>query len=284
MLEAVFYLGSVFEGARYWFRRIRPARTRAALLWMSALLPYCIFSVSGGTFLTNGFELLALLTAVLAFWFVLLPRRAAYDIGFLVIAAAVVISRVFPRIYRSPHDHLRVDILGHLMWIRLGIAALLILREWDPGAFGFWPKLREWRLGILYYLALLAPIIAVALILHDVHFDPLHGPWWRTAAIGLGALFGALWVIALSEELFFRGVIERALLSAWGSPVTAVLLSALLFGGVHLWFHQFPDWRRALVTTLLGLACGIAYWQSGSVRVPMVTHALVVATWRVFFK
>lgn len=284
MVEAIFYLGSVFERTRFWFSRLGSARTKATLLWVSALIPYWLFSLLAGTFLKNAFEMLALLTGILTFWYVLLPRRIAYDVGFLIVAAAPVIARVFPRIYRSPDDHLRVDILGHLMWIRLGVAALLVLREWDPGAFGFWPKLHEWRLGALYYLALLAPITALALGLHDVRFEPLHGPWWRAAAIGVGTLFGALWVIALGEELFFRGVIEQGLLKAWRSPALAVSLSALLFGVVHLWFHQFPDWRRALVATLLGIACGIGYWQSGSVRVPMVTHAFVIATWRVFFR
>jgi membrane protease YdiL (CAAX protease family) len=93
-----------------------------------------------------------------------------------------------------------------------------------------------------------------------------------------------LWVVALGEELFFRGVIERALLNGWRSPVPAVLLSAILFGSAHLWFHEFPNWRRALIATLLGLGCGMAYLRNGSVRAPMVTHALVVTTWRVFFK
>jgi predicted Abi (CAAX) family protease len=58
----------------------------------------------------------------------------------------------------------------------------------------------------------------------------------------------------------------------------------MLYGSVHLWVHEFPNWRRAAVVTLLGLVCGIAYAQSGSVRAPMVTHAFVVATWKVFFK
>jgi uncharacterized protein len=284
MLEAIFYLGSGFESTRFWFSRISSPRTQATLLWVSALIPYCVFSLLAGTFLGNAFEMLALLTGVLAFWYVLLPRRIAYDAGFLIVAAAPVISRVFPRIYRSPEDHLRVDILGHLMWIRLGIAALLILREWNPGAFGFWPKAREWRLGILYYLALLAPIIVLALGLHDVRFELQRGPWWRILGVAVGTFFGALWVIALGEELLFRGVIEQAFLKAWRSPVLAIALSAVLFGAVHLWFHQFPDWRQAALATLLGVGCGIGYWQSSSVRVPMVTHAFVIATWRLFFR
>lgn len=283
LVEAVFYLGSVFEETRNWFSRIRVPRLQGAALWVSALLPYCIFSLAAGTFQRNAFYLLALLTGVFAFWYALLPRRLAYDIGFLVIAAAPIVLRVFPRIYRSP-DETRVDILGHLMWIRLGVAALLILREWRPGPFGFWPQRHEWRSGLIWYLIFVIPIVVLALGTRDVRFQPLSGPWWHVAAIGIGTFFGVLWVVALGEELFFRGVIERALLDQSGSAALAVGISAVLFGSVHLAFRQFPDWRRALTATLLGVAVGIVYARTGSVRAPMVTHAFVVATWRVFFR
>jgi len=284
LVEAIFYLGSVFEETRAWFSRIRSRRSQAGILLLSALLPYLIFSFLAGTFQRNAFYLLAALCAVLAFWHAVLPRRFAYDAGFLVIAAAPVILRVFRRIYESPDSHIRIDILGHLMWIRVGVAALLVLREWNPGEFSFWPRAREWRIGFLIYVVTLAPIVALAIGIHDVRFAPLQGEWWRVGEVAVGAFFGTLWVVALGEELFFRGVIERALLDGWDSPVLAVSVSAVLFGGAHLWFHQFPDWRQALVATVLGVACGIGYAKTGSVRAPMVMHAFMVATWRVFFK
>jgi len=170
------------------------------------------------------------------------------------------------------------------MWIRLGIAALLILREWDPGAFGLWPTLGEWRKGFLYYCAAVIPVVLLALGVHDVRWAPLTGEWWRVAAIGVGTFFGFLWVKALSEELFFRGVIVRALLDHLPSRVLAVILSAVVYGSAHLWFRGFPDWRRAIVAGLLGIFCGLAYAQTRSVKVPMITHTLVVTTWRLFFK
>ena len=282
LLEAVFYLGSVFAETRTWLARLRPVRVQAVFLWFSALAPYLIFSFGTDTFQRNGFYLLAGLTAVLSFWYALLPRRPVYDFGFLVVAAAPLVSRVFARIYRPPGDQLDADILGHLMWIRLGIAALLVLREWNPGAFGFWPRSREWRAGMLYYLVSIIPIVVLAMGIHDVRFELRAGPWWRVAGIGIGTFFGILWVVALSEELFFRGVIEHAMLGR--SRVGAVVVSAALYGSAHLWVHQFPNWRHAAVVAVLGIVLGIAYAQTESVRTAMVTHALVVATWRVFFK
>jgi len=284
LLEAMFYLAAMFEETRAWFARIGSRRTQAALLWISALLPYLVLSLPTATFQRSAFYLLAGLCIVLAYWYVLAPQRVIYDVGFLVIAAAPIVERVFPRIYRSPDEHLRVDVLGHLMWIRLGVMALLVLREWDPGPFSLWPRASEWKVGLLWYAAVLVPIVVVAMALHDLRFAPLQDAWWRVAAIAIGTFFGMLWVVALAEELFFRGVIARALYDRWCSAAPAVVVSAMIFGAAHLWFHQFPDWRQAVVATVLGLACGIAYIQTGSVRAPMVTHALVVATWRVFFK
>lgn len=284
LLEIAFYLAAMFESTRILFSRLDSRRAQSSLLWLTAILPYIVFSFASATFERNAFYLLALLTGVLAFWYAQAPRRIAWDIGFLVIAAAPIILRVFTRIYQPPSGPLRLDILGHLMWIRLGALALLVVREWDPGPLSLWPQAREWRIGLLWYAAVLVPLIAVALALHDVRFAAWHGSWWRVAVVAAGTFFAVLWVVALGEELFFRGVVERALLQTGSSPVAAIVLSALLFGAAHLWFHQFPDWRRAIVAAVLGLACGVAYWQAGSIRAPMVTHAFVVVTWRVFFK
>jgi membrane protease YdiL (CAAX protease family) len=133
------------------------------------------------------------------------------------------------------------------------------------------------------FLLAIAPLIGLAEAVHDVRFVVPHSPWWRTAGEGIATFFGILWVVALSEELFFRGFIQRALAKSWGN-IAAILVSALLFGGAHLWVHAFPNWQHALVAALLGMACGLAYWWAGSVRASMVTHAFVVVTWRLFFR
>lgn len=284
LLEATFYLAATFVETRHALSQISPPRLRALLLWSSALLPYLVFSLSAHTFQRNAFLILLIFTALLSFWYVVTPRRFVYDAAFLVIAAAPVIAHLFRRIYLVPDPKVQLDILGHVMWIRIGILALLVLRPWDPGAFSLWPQLKEWKFGLLWYAIALLPICALALYLHDAQLAPLDGQPLLTAAKGVGTFFGILWVVALSEELFFRGFITRGLLRNGYSPALAIVVSAVLFGACHLWFHAFPNWRRALVATVLGLACGSAYVQTRSVRAPMVTHALIVTTWRLFFR
>lgn len=283
-VEVGCYLASVFTETRNSFALFRPARAQALILWFSALIPYLIFSLGAGTFHSNAFYLLVALTGIFSFWHVILPRRTAYDIGFLVIAAAPFVTRVFSRIYLASDRHVPPEILGQLMWIRVGILALLVLREWEPGPFGFWPTMMEWRTGTLYYCAAILPLAALALGVHDARWAPATGEWWQVGAKAIGTFFGFLWVTTLGEELFFRGFIARALLDRLPSRILAIILSAVIFGAAHLWFRSFPDWRSAVVAALLGVFCGHAYARTGSVRVAMVTHTLVITTWRMLFK
>ncbi len=283
-LEICFYLGTLLAETRSRLARIRPELTQAALLWISALAPYLVFALGAGTFEIHAFELLLLLTGLVSFWFFLMPRRIAYDAGFLIITAAPLIARAFQHIYVSPNHHLRIDVLGHLMWIRIGVFALLVFRGWHPGSFGLWPGLRDWRVGIAYYLAAIIPLGVMANLLGEFRFAPITGPWWQIILTGGATFFGVLWVVALAEELFFRGFIERALLDMRIPTIVAVIASAVLFGCAHLWFRHFPDWRHALIAGILGIACGYAYVQTGSVRAPMVTHACTVLTWRMLFR
>jgi membrane protease YdiL (CAAX protease family) len=280
--EALFYLAATFKETREPLRKLRSPLFLSVLLWVSALAPYFVYSVTAQIFAPRAFALLAGLTAVLSFWHAVLPRRAAYDFGFLVVAAAPQLTHAFARIYPSRDRHLPIDLLGHLAWIHAGIVALLVLRDWNAGEFSLWPSVRDWQIGLVVFVASIAPLIWLALGIHDVHYE-IPQDWPLAVARSLGTFFGVLWVVALSEELFFRGFIQRALAQVWRSVLPAILITATLFGAAHLGVNHFPNWHRAIVAAALGLACGIAYWRAGSVRASMVTHASVVATWRLFF-
>jgi membrane protease YdiL (CAAX protease family) len=62
-----------------------------------------------------------------------------------------------------------------------------------------------------------------------------------------------------------------------------LLTASVLFGLAHLPFRKFPNWRVAIIAGVLGLFCGLALIKARSVKASMVTHALVVTTWRMFF-
>jgi len=95
--------------------------------------------------------------------------------------------------------------------------------------------------------------------------------------------FGTLWVLALGEEFFFRGLLQQWTTRWLHSEWAGLALTSVVFGSVHLWYRPFPNWRIVPVAILLGVFCGLAFRQAKSIRASMVTHALTVTAWRLFF-
>jgi sodium transport system permease protein len=78
---------------------------------------------------------------------------------------------------------------------------------------------------------------------------------------------------ALLEELFFRGYLFSALLTAT-QPRNAILTSAILFGVFHLITGGGLAVERLAPSTLLGIVLGWLCWRSGSVVPGMLLHGM----------
>jgi membrane protease YdiL (CAAX protease family) len=246
------------------------------LLLASTLIPYLIFSVPTGMFRLPMFGLLAALAAVAVWWFAALPRHSSVDLLFLVFMGAVYLLRLFRQAYPDPIADLRVDSLGQLMWIRVGIASYLRTHP-DVGiGFGFLPRPADWRIGLSQYIQFLLVATVLAFLFGYPTFGLQEGFWWKA----LLAFFGMLWVVGLAEEFGFRGILQSRL-TGWIGDWPGLLLASAAFGLVHL--YRYPNWKHVLLATVLGVFCGRAYQQSKAIRSSAVTHACAVATWRALF-
>ena len=282
LLEVSLYFTMGVERLRLRLEKLPPAGVAMSLV-AAAVAPYTLASLALGHFSWHSLGVIAALAVVSAFWYVVFPHQTAVDILFLIFIAAVWLSRAIPPLYTSPLAALPLGFLGQLMWFRTGLFAILSVRRMKNIGFGFWPTTREWKIGALYFAAL-APV--AALLGWAIHFARPHmhyASWERTTLIGLATFFGILWVVALGEEFFFRGLLQQWI-GAWlHSDSAGLLLASLLFGSVHLWYRPFPNWRVAALAAVAGLFYGMAYRQARSIRASMVTHALTVTAWRLFF-
>jgi len=88
-----------------------------------------------------------------------------------------------------------------------------------------------------------------------------------TSFIGLlGNLLIIAFLAAIGEELLFRGVILKLLMKSMKNIHLAVLISAILFSGLHMQFYGF------LPRAILGILFGYVFIWSGSLWLPMVLH------------
>lgn len=94
--------------------------------------------------------------------------------------------------------------------------------------------------------------------------------------LGLCAIVAA----PLVEEVIYRGFVQSAFLRLTNSPWFAILLSSLVFAGVHAipspgpdgtWVFSIP-WYSAATVGVLGLCCGIAYERTKEIGVPIAMH------------
>ena len=94
--------------------------------------------------------------------------------------------------------------------------------------------------------------------------------------IGQGSLFSSLIIVAalaaISEELLFRSVIQKALIKVIKNPHVAIVVTAIIFSAFHMdFFGFFPR-------VILGLMLGYMFWLSGSIIPSMLMHFINNAT------
>ncbi|HZS05949.1 MAG TPA: type II CAAX endopeptidase family protein [Blastocatellia bacterium] len=143
-----------------------------------------------------------------------------------------------------------------------------------------WPGLRDWKVVAVTILALSLTLIPLGHALSFVHFNPV----WPQIRRALVEAIPIYLIVALPEEIIFRGVIQKSFQNKFGNPALAVTVSSVLFGLAHL--HKgnpVPNWRYALLASLAGAGYGLAFRKRG-LMASSITHALLDVIWRAFFR
>ena len=93
-------------------------------------------------------------------------------------------------------------------------------------------------------------------------------------------LFVIAFMAALSEELFFRGVLQKAFTEAFGNYHVAIWVTAILFSAFHMQFYGFVP------RMIMGAVLGYLFVWSGSLWVNIFAHFVnngvaVVISWMI---
>jgi membrane protease YdiL (CAAX protease family) len=279
-MEAILYVCSGIRGIRERLEECSPA-VLAGGMSLVAPLSYFACAIPTGTVSPLPPIILFALALVASFWYLVFGRSTGADAGFLLLMAVPLLLDTFDSLYPEIAERLPTKILGALMWYRTGLLSVLVIRRMDGIGFGFLPKADEWLIGIrnfvwFFPIGLLAAVSVGFVELRVVQWSP------RTLLIVVATFAGVLWVLAVAEEFFFRGLLQQMLAKVLRSQVAGLLLASVLFGAAHLGYRAFPNWRFALLAALAGIFYGRAYQQAGSIRAAMVTHAFVVTVWKTF--
>jgi uncharacterized protein len=248
------------------------------ILIASAVLPYLVCCSGAIQFEFLSFVKLIALALSLGLWYRVFPATPVFDIGFLSLVVAIKIGRYAAGIYTVPYKGVELGVLGDLALFNVSVLVLMLERRVRETGFGFLPTRNDWRIGFRHFLYYLPVGIPVVFILKAARLVAPSDPLKLT-----GYFLGFLFALTLAEEFFFRGVLQQWIEDWIWSRQAALIVTSILFGAVHLWFRHFPNWKWVIIAGTLGYFCGRARNQAGSIRAAMVTHTLVITTWRAFF-
>ena len=155
-----------------------------------------------------------------------------------------------------------------LLNIAIAIACLILFRRslYTPGNYTScsvsWKKSMLAMLGCIsgtIALDLISELVALPNIMEDQMIAMCREPW-GVLAIAIGAPLG--------EEIMFRWGIMGHKLRRDSSVPTAILVSAMLFGLMHM------NPAQVFFAAAMGIMLGILYWRSGNILWPIALHIL----------
>lgn len=276
LVELSLYAALAFEPLR--------VRMPAPLTAVSGAVIYMVYSLPCHVFDPRSAALLLAGGLLVVRWYRGRPPNTVRDVLFLALFAAPLLLKLFPDVYARPHPELRLDILGQLFWIRCAMLMVMQMRPQAGLGFGFWPSGAEWRIGVRWFGLLLPVLVAGIYATGFARFQWPATVWWQTAGAALATFFGILWVTALFEEFFCRGLLQQWLETWTGNRTVALVLASLLFGCIHLGFRQFPNYRMAGLAAVAGIFYGLSFRGGAGIRAATVTHALTVTVWKTLFR
>jgi membrane protease YdiL (CAAX protease family) len=152
--------------------------------------------------------------------------------------------------------------------VLLAVSCLTLFRRSLYTNNSYAPSTTSWKRSLLALggcilgtiaMNLLSELIALPNIMEEQMLGMCREPW-GILAIAIGAPLG--------EEIMFRWGIMGHMLRRNSSVPTAILVSAVLFGLMHM------NPAQVFFATAMGIMLGILYWRSGNIIWPIILHVL----------
>jgi len=169
--------------------------------------------------------------------------------------------------------------------IGVSLALFLFLVRYPLEGVGFTARvhLRDLKHALGGLLAIAVFAIPVGLGVGFLHYNPVLP---NALELVLGIVGGYL-LIALVEEVLFRGIIQNLLTQRLKDVRIALPVASVIFGMAHLnnptpGFAE-PNWAYGLLATAAGLGYGWVWFRTRKVTVSAITHMLVNLIWGTVF-
>lgn len=212
-------------------------------------------------------------------------RLNLHDIVFIILLFVPIDARVIHSLYVWP-EQAGGSAYGNLLGASVAFVLASVLRNLED--IGFKLRKLEWmELGDLALHLLIFLLIAIPFG-YMTDFISLTDRMPAPEKVLLNFL-GIFLMVALPEELFFRGIIQNILQKTIKNRNLALTVSSLIFGLVHLNNAGVPqgptgDYRYLVLASVAGIFYGNLYRRHRTLMPAILCHTLVDVIWVLFFR
>jgi uncharacterized protein len=265
-------------GAGDWLRdTVRSCWLRISLPALLGI-PYLMFAIPTGDFLWSLAALMFVLPVVLAalLEFSALPPKFVWqDAVVLGILAAIHMLRLLS----GGWPYAGLTALPKLFVADLALYLYVVVRKLEGIGYSFTPTRDALLIGLRECAYFLPFGIGLGAALNFTHFHPRLP---SAMSVGTGLLVTFL-LVAIPEEMFFRGILQNLLETRFGRRISLVA-TAILFGLAHFNKGASFNGRYVLLAAIAGVFYGRAWRARRQLMASVITHTAVDVVWSLWFK
>lgn len=165
--------------------------------------------------------------------------------------------------------------ISKLILLDAGLYGFLAVRRLTGVGFDLRLRRSDWKIALREWLFFTPIAVALGLALRFLHWHRHVDRPWMVPLAWLLTFF----MIALPEEIFFRGWMQNLLERRTGRTAS-LLITAAIFGLSH--FNKraaFFNWRYVLLAAIAGVFYGRAWLAQRRLGASAITHATVDTLW-----
>jgi len=255
-------------------------RSTALRTFLPGLLgvPYLVFAIPSGEFRWHAVVPMFALPIILA-GFLELPHLPPKLVLRDAIALAVLLVTYMLRLLGEAWPQASLAVLSKLFVADLALYLYLVVRKLEGIDYSFRPTLDVVVIGLREWAFYLPFALGIGLATGFIHFHP------RLPSLAgvITAILVTSLLVAVPEEMFFRGILQNLLETRWG-PRFALILTSILFGLAHFNKGARFNWRYVLLAAIAGIFYGRAWRARRQLLASVLTHTAVDVVWSLWFR
>jgi membrane protease YdiL (CAAX protease family) len=192
---------------------------------------------------------------------------------------AIIAAAYFLRWFQPAWPGAMSPMFPKLFLADVALYCFLVARPLDGMGYSLIPTRATAWTGIREWLFFFPFAVVIGEATGFIHFHGVLPP----AGAAVGAILVTFLLIALAEELFFRGILQNLLETQVGRT-GALFIASVLFGLSHFNHGSTFNWRYVVLASIAGIFYGRAWRAQRQIFASVLTHTLVDVVWSLWFR